>query len=81
MSAKKRSTRLNQELAVGVKWTRHLGHEPNRSSDRWSFVGGVIVQDQANVEIGRDIAFALAQETQELAHIRTIKTTPRRLSR
>jgi hypothetical protein len=36
-------------------------------SDRWSFVGGVIVHDQANVEIGRDIAFDLAQETQELA--------------
>jgi hypothetical protein len=30
-------------------------------------VGGVIVHDQANVEIGRDIAFDLAQETQELA--------------
>ena len=30
-------------------------------------MGGVIVHDQANVEIGRDIAFDLAQETQELA--------------
>jgi hypothetical protein len=66
-SVKKRSTRSTQELAARVKRTRQLAREPEPFSDRWSFVGGVIVHDQANVEIGRDIAFDLAQETQELA--------------
>ena len=36
-------------------------------SDRLGLVGGVIVHDQVDVEIGRDIAFDLAQEAQELA--------------
>ena len=36
-------------------------------SDRLGLVGGVIVHDEVDVEIGRDIAFDLAQEAQELA--------------
>ena len=45
-------------------------------SDRRRLVGGVVVHDQANVEIGRDIALDLAQEAQELSPAMTRIATP-----
>jgi hypothetical protein len=52
MSAKKRSTRFTQELAVGVKSTYHLGHAPSH----FRIAGVVVVHDQARFEFGRDVA-------------------------
>src|SRR3954453_22697854 len=65
-SAKSRSTRLSQELLVGVKcrWKRGVADEP--AADLGGFVGGVVVQDEVHVVLGGDLAVELVEELAEL---------------
>ena len=67
ISAKKRSTRLSQDAEVGVKWRWKRGCAAKPPSDLGGLVGGVVVEDQVQVEIGRRFLVDSLQKAQEFA--------------
>ncbi len=64
--AKKRSTWLIQDASVGVKG-RASGALGQPVADGLSFVGGVVVHDQVDVKVSRDIGLDLVEDLPELA--------------
>ena len=52
ISANHRSTRLSQELAVGVKWMWKRGWASSHFFDGRCLVSGQVVADQVHIQIG-----------------------------
>jgi hypothetical protein len=64
--AKKCSTRLSHELSVGMKWRCHRGRATSQALTLGVLVGGVLVEDDVDVEIRRHRLVDGAQEAEEL---------------
>ena len=66
ISAKKRSTRLSQDDEVGVKCRWKRGCCASHAFTVGMLVGGVVVDDQVQVEVGRRALVDDAEEPDEL---------------
>ena len=64
ISANNRSRRLSQELEVGVQREAFVPRQPALHGR--GLVGGVVVDDQMQIEIGGSLAVDLFEEVQEL---------------
>lgn len=67
ISAKKRPTMLSQEAEVSLKrkWKRGCAFEPTLFG--WCLMGGIVVNDQMEIEAGRGLIINQLEKAQELS--------------